>query len=210
LKLLALGDGARGRRQARQRQVDQARYQARAKQREHAHHAGPADPLDPGQAFEAVALEHQPVFVVVDVKADPEAGRAVHAARKARVGAQALLDDLGDVVHQGIGRRRLDHVVFFERENADAFIAEQLEQQFAAQFGRRVGEGGLGDGDHRNDQFGRLLHLRAALDGADHADPRRHRYRGQDAEQQEGAPEQAAPEPGQARHAGSGRITRKH
>ena len=198
LGTLALGDGARGGGQARQRQVDQARNERGAEQRQHADHAGPAEPLHAGQAVEPFALEHQPVGVAVDLEADPEAGDAVDAARKARVGAQLVLDDRFDLRHQRIVRRRVDHVGGHQRDDADAFVADQVEQQFAAQVDRRVGQRGARDGDDRDHQFGGLLDLRAALDGVDHADPRRHRQRGQEPEQQEGAPEQAALEPAQA------------
>jgi hypothetical protein len=107
---LALGDRARGRGQARQRQVDQARDEGRAQQRQRAHHVAQPSHCTPREAGEAVAFEHQPVFVAVDVEADPEARHVVDAAREAGVLAEPLAHHGGDLGHQRVGGRRIDLV----------------------------------------------------------------------------------------------------
>ena len=197
-RLLALGDVARGRRQARQRQIDQAGNDGRAQQGQQGHQAGPAQPLEARQAAQALAVQHQPVFVVVDLEADPEAGHAVDARGKARVLAQLGFYLRLDLGHQVIIGRRLDAVVLFQREDADAFVADEVEQQLAPQLGRRVRQCRMRDGNDGNDLGGNLLRLRLALDDGNHADPGDHADRGQGAEQQKGAPEQAAFQPRQA------------
>ena len=154
--------------------------------------------METRQAAQALAVQHQPVLVVVDLEADPEAGHAVDARGKARVLAQLGLHQRLDLGHQVIVGRRLDAVVLFQREDADAFVADEVEQQLAPQLGRRVRQCRMRDGDDGNDLGGNLLRLRLALDDGNHADPGDHADGGQSTQQQKGAPEQAAFQPRQA------------
>jgi hypothetical protein len=200
----AIGNRACRRRQARQRLVDEAGDHHRTQQRQQQRGGAPAQPLNAGTAVDAAAVQHQPVFVVGDREADPEAGNVVDGARKARVRTESVAHGLLDALHHAGVDLRFDLVGIFQRIDAYAFVAGEVEQQFAPQIRRRMGQRRARNGHQRNDLRRDLIGARRLFDHAEAGDPCRHAACDQEGEQEESAPEQAALDPYRAcggRHA---------
>ena len=99
--------------------------------------------------LQAVALQHQPIFIVIaDLETDPETGHVVDLAGEFGIAAQFGADIGLQLRHQYVVRHRFDLVGLFQRIDAHALVAGEVEQQFAPHFGRGVRQRGTGNGDN--------------------------------------------------------------
>ena len=189
---LSRADLARGEREPRERPVDEARDERRAEQRQREREHAPASPLQTGDVIELIAVERDPVIVVVDLEADPDAGDVVHRLRDHRLVAEpAAHVALDQPVQRLVGLETI-LVGGFARVHAHAFIALQILQQCAAQVGIGIKEGGTGELDDRDELQRHALRARLAFDHAKALEPRGDADRDQQRDQRKGPPEQAA------------------
>ena len=121
----------------RERPRDVGGDEPRAGERQHEQRREPAQPLQAEDGLEALARQHHPEFVLVDVEAHPEAFLAVVRVGEARVLAERQANLLGDALEQRVVGQRLGLLARGDREDAQTLGLVQLDQQLAAQ--HRVG-----------------------------------------------------------------------
>ena len=138
--LLGRGVGAfspsdllRGTGQRRQRPADARGDHPGADEREQQGEQAPADPLGGEIGLEAVALEHDPEFVVVDVEAHPVAFDAVARKCQARARSEARLDAAPYKLEQRLRRHGLELLFGGPGVDADPFGLVEVEEEVAAQ-----------------------------------------------------------------------------
>ena len=192
LRRLARADLARGHREPRERPVHETRDERRAEQRERQREHAPAGPLQAGRVVELIAVERDPVIVVVDLEADPHAVDVVHALRDDGVVAEAAANVVFDQPVQRLVGLELVLVGCFARVHAHPFIAFQILQQRAPQVGIGIEECGARELDDRDELQSHALRARLAFDHPEALEPRGETDCDQQRDQQKGPPEKAA------------------
>ena len=147
-------------------------------------------PFDTEFRLEALARQHDPVVVVVDAEAHPEALDLV--ARIGEVGllTQGLPDFFRNQVEQRFVGQRLQHLAAGERREADSFALVQLDQQAAPQHRVGVDQRGTRQVDDAGGLLREFARARLALVDAVELDGARRGSEDQQRDQQKGPREQ--------------------
>ncbi len=185
-----LADGACGRGERPQGAVKAGHEEVRGEQRKRQGERAPAEPAQRDLPLDALARHAHPVFVVVDVEAQPQPGLAVALAREARLLAQLLPDQLAhQVQHRPVGGGR-DALAGLGRIDLDALALGKLGEQLVAPLGLRGDERGARDVDDADEVLRDLPRARLDLVGAEDPEPCGRGRKHQRGEQDEGAPQQ--------------------
>ncbi|AZR85655.1 hypothetical protein BBB37_13900 [Bordetella pertussis] len=184
-----------GARQPRQRPVDEPHADGRADQRQQQRRGAPAQPFDAAGQADLLALEDQPVQVLVDLEADPEAGYLVDPPGDLGFGSETHADMLRDPLPVVVVGQRLGEVGELARVDLDAFVGGQVQQQLAALVRMRIDQGRTRDIDGRDHPLRHLIGARLQLHAEEDLQPGAQADQHQCREQQKGASEQAETQP---------------
>ncbi len=141
---------------------------------------------------ELIAVERDPVIVVIDLETDPHARNVVHRLRNDRVVAQAPAHIAFDQAIERFVRLQLVFVARFARIAAHTFVALKVLQKSAAKVGIGIEEGYACELDYRDELQRDALRARFSLDHAKALEPRGQTDRNEQRDQREGSPEQPA------------------
>ena len=176
--------------------VDQARDHGRAGQRQQARRAQPDQPGAATGRGVARLVQQDPVRVLVDGEADPQAFLAVDAARQDGVGPQARGQQLVEALVQLRGRHLFKAVAGLARLDAHAFlVGHGLDQRHPGD-GVRVLQRRPAEVDQRGDLLGRVQRARLEFERPQRLQPGQDTAQQQQGQQEEGAPEEVQTHPG--------------